>query len=68
MNHRGDRIFSVSELRLHGSLEATILYAAAADGTLIPPFVIFRGKINSWRYVRTRMFPLDLVLLFYITP
>ena len=46
MTSRSDRIFSVSELRLHGMLEATILYAAAADGTIIPPFVIFRGNAD----------------------
>ena len=63
MTHRSDRIFAVSELRLCNAVDATILYAASGDGTLIPPFVIFRGIISHVVSVLISYFTLKALLL-----
>ena len=44
LSHKAERIYAVAEIKVSLFLDATILVCAAADGTLIPPFVIFRGQ------------------------
>ena len=54
LNNKPERIYTVSEIRVSAFLDATILVAAAADGTVLPPFVIFTGqrlKLTSARQV-----------------
>lgn len=52
LHHKSDRIFCVSEIKLNCFQSATILVAMAADGTVLPPFVVFPGvrlKLTSVR-------------------
>ena len=52
LHHKSDRIFCVSEIKLSCFQSATILVAMAADGTVLPPFVVFPGvrlKLTSVR-------------------
>ena len=48
----GDRVFVVGELHVNVFLEATILSSASANGSFLPPFVVFPGhrqKLNAAR-------------------
>ena len=44
LGHKPERVYTLSEMRINVFLDATILMCASADGTQIPPFVIFRGQ------------------------
>ena len=43
LHHKAERVFCVSEIKLNCFQPATILVAMAADGTVLPPFVVFPG-------------------------
>ena len=43
LHHKSERVFCVSEIKLDCFQPATVLVAMAADGTLLPPFVVFPG-------------------------
>ena len=52
LHHKAERVFCVSEIKLNCFQPATILVAMAADGTVLPPFVVFPGvrlKLSSVR-------------------